>query len=100
MYGGPLYSRVKFFEAVMADQGGDMDIAKLHDTALDDLWLAACLGDQTWSRMSSPERQLYEVWGFDQVKGYGVNGGRNALMKSILPNQVDFVIEYGDWDLI
>ena len=83
--------------AAIADRGG-RDIAKLNDSAVDDLWEAEYRDGQTWSKMSSSSRQLYEVLAFEQVKGYSINGGRNVLKKKILPGEIDFVLTYGEWE--
>ena len=77
-----------------ADRGGN-DIAKLYDSVLDDLWEAAYHDGETWSKITSETRALYEVFAFEQVKGYSVNGGQNRLQRDA---EVDFVLTYGEWD--
>ena len=79
-----------------ADQGG-RDVAKLYDSTLDDLWEAEYRQGETWSKMTSASRDLYEVLAFEQAKGYSVNGGTNTLRKRTVPPEVDFVLTYGDW---
>ena len=61
----------------VADQGGVGDVAKLYDSgeAGVDVWAAEYDLGRTRSTMSSPTRLLYEVLAFDQVGGYGFNGG-------------------------
>ena len=81
---------------VYADRGG-RDIAKLYDSILDDLWEAEYREGKTWSQIASSSKTLYEVLGFEQVKGYSVNGGTNTLRKRIVPPELDFVLTYGDW---
>ena len=80
-----------------ADQGG-RDIAKLYDSTLDDLWEAEYREGETWSKMASSIRDLYEVLAFEQVKGYSVNGATNTLRKRIVPPEIDFVLTHGDWE--
>ena len=80
---------------VMADKGGDNDIAKLHDSTLDSLWEAGWQDGKTWSVMSSSARQLYEVFAFEQVKGYAHDGGQSVLKKN---TTVDFIMKWGEWD--
>lgn len=82
--------------AAYAEQGG-RDIAKLYDTALDDLWSAEYRDGGTWSTIETEARTLYEVIAFEQVKGYGVLGGKNTLENRTHDNELDFVIKYGDW---
>ena len=83
--------------AAYADQGG-RDIAKLYDSTLDDLWEAEYREGDTWSKMASANRDLYEAIAFEQVKGYSLNGGTNTLRKRIVPPEVDFVLTHGDWE--
>lgn len=81
-----------------ADQGGD-DIAKLYDTIRDELWEARYQGGQTWSKMASSSRVLYnDIIGFETVSGRGFYGGVNTLQKTLLPGEVDFVMLEGDWE--
>ena len=80
-----------------ADQGG-RDIAKLYDSTLDDLWEAEYSEGETWSKMTSTNRALYEAMAFEQVKGYSLNGGTNTLQKKITPPEIDFVLTHGVWE--
>ena len=82
--------------AAYADQGG-RDIAKLYDSTLDDLWEAEYRQGETWSKMTSTNRALYEAMAFEQVKGYSLNGGTDTLKKRIGPSEIDFVLTHGDW---
>ena len=75
-----------------ADQGG-RDIAKLYDSTLDDLWEAEYRQGETWSKMTSASRALYEALAFEQVKGYSVNGGQNRVQRDA---EVDFVLKYAE----
>ena len=84
-------------QADYADRGG-RDIAKLYDSTLDDLWEAEYRQGETWSKMTSATRALYEAMAFEQVKGYCVNGGTNTLRKRIVPPELDFVLTHGDWE--
>ena len=98
--GGEIYKIIaRGFKDIIAyaDQGG-RDIAKLYDSTLDDLWEAEYLLDETWSKMTSTNRALYEAMAFEQVKGYCVNGGTDTLKKRITPPEVDFVLTHGDWE--
>ncbi|MCP4677666.1 MAG: hypothetical protein GY854_19545, partial [Deltaproteobacteria bacterium] len=88
----------------IADQGGDGDIAKLYDSGEEglDLWEARYVDGETWSTMSSPSRLLYEVLAFEQIGGYGFNGGigeDHGTNRRIQAYDVDFVFEYGYWDV-
>ena len=80
-----------------ADHGGQ-DIAKLYDSTLDDLWEAEYREGETWSKMTSTTRALYEAIAFEQVKGYSLNGGTNTLRKRITPPEIDFVLTHGVWE--
>lgn len=87
---------------VIADQGGDNDVAKLYDSAEDgiDVWKAANVESRTWSTVSSPERQLYAVWDFEEVGGYGFNGGKGETHGSNVKDHaaaVDFIYQRGTW---
>ncbi len=87
----------------IADQGGDGDAAKLYDSAEAgvDLWAAGYLDGETWSRMSSPSRLLYEVLAFEHVGGYGFNGGLgedHGVNRKDHSDNVDFVFQYGYWE--
>ena len=79
------------------DQSGQ-DIAKLYDSTLDDVWETEYRQGETWSKMTSASRALYEALAFEQVKGYSVNGGTNTLTKRIVPPEVDFVLTHGEWE--
>lgn len=86
----------------IADRGGDGDAAKLYDSAEEgtDVWAADYVSGQTWSSMTSPTRLLYEVLAFEQVGGYGFNGGLgedHGTNQKDLSAQTDFVLEYGYW---
>ncbi len=88
----------------IADQGGDYDAAKLYDSSEDgtDVWAAAYVDGETWSTMTSPSRLLYEVTAFEQVGGYGFNGGLgedHGTNTKDHAEDVDFVFEYGYWEL-
>ena len=51
--------------------------------------------------MSSPSRLLYEVLAFEQVGGYGFNGGLgegHGTNRKEHAGDVDFVFEYGYWE--
>lgn len=51
--------------------------------------------------MSSPSRLLYEVLAFEQVGGYGFNGGLgedHGTNQRDHDDDVDFVFEYGYWE--
>lgn len=80
---------------LIADKGGDNDIAKLHDSILDSVWEAGWQDDKTWSVMSSSARQLYEVFAFEQVKGYAQEGGQSVLKKD---TTADFIMKWGEWE--
>ena len=88
--------------SAIADQGGEGDGAKLYDSAESgtDVWAAAYVDGQAWSSMSSPTRLLYEVHAFEQVGGYGFNGGlgqnHGTNQKEHAAN-VDFVFQQGYW---
>ncbi len=87
----------------IADQGGTGDAAKLYDSGElgVDVWAAAYVDGKTWSTMSSPSRRLYEVWGFEQVGGYGLNGGLGANHGTNRKDHAagtDFVFQYGYWE--
>ncbi len=89
--------------SAIADQGGDTDVAKLYDTGEEgvDVWAAAYADGQTWSTMASPSRLLYEVLAFEQVGGYGFNGGLGEGHGTNRPehgDDVDFVFKYGYWE--
>ncbi|NLS97701.1 MAG: hypothetical protein GXX96_36640 [Planctomycetaceae bacterium] len=87
----------------VADQGGAGDVAKLYDSgeAGVDIWTAGYDQGRTRSTMSSPSRLLYEVLAFDQVGGYGFNGG---LGRNFGTNRkehaagTDFVFQQGYWE--
>ncbi len=88
----------------IADQGGDGDAAKLYDSGEEgvDVWAASYADGQTWSSMSSPSRLLYEVLAFEQVGGYGFNGGlgeTHGINRKDHGSDVDFVFEYGYWEM-
>ena len=87
----------------IADQGGAGDAAKLYDSGElgVDVWAAAYVDGKTWSTMSSPSRRLYEVRGFEQVGGYGLNGGLGAKYGTNRKDHAvgtDFVFQYGYWE--
>ncbi len=89
--------------SAVADQGGDYDVAKLYDSSESgtDTWAADYVDGQTWSAMSSPSRLLYEVLAFEQVGGYGFNGGLgedHGTNQRDHDGDVDFVFEYGYWE--
>ncbi len=89
--------------SAIADQGGDGDVAKLYDSGEDgvDIWAAAYVNGETWSSMSSPSRLLYEVLAFEQVGGYGFNGGlgeNHGTNRREHGADVDFVFKYGYWE--
>jgi hypothetical protein len=95
---GPIYNlTARNFNdvTVIADKGGDADIAKLHDSTVDTLWEAAWRDDQTWSKMSSSANQFYEVLAFEQVKGYSHAPGQSAIKRDA---SVDFLMQWGDWE--
>lgn len=90
---------------VIADQGGNNDVAKLYDSADEgvDVWEAAGVESRTWLTMRSPKRLLYEAWDFEQVGGYGFNGGLGDDHGSNVKDHavaVDFVYEQGKWDVL
>ena len=87
----------------IADQGGDGDVAKLFDSGEPgiDVWAADYSDGMTWSTMSSPSRLLYEVLAFEQVGGYGFNGGLGAehgTNRKEHAEGVDFVFQLGFWE--
>lgn len=89
--------------SAVADQGGDNDVAKLYDSSEDgvDTWNAAYVNGETWSTMTSPSRLLYEVFAFEQVGGYGFNGGlgeNHGVNRKQHADDVDFVFQYGYWE--
>ena len=89
--------------SAVADQGGDNDVAKLYDSSESgtDTWSADYVDGQTWSAMTSPSRLLYEVLAFEQVGGYGFNGGLgedHGTNQRDHGDDVDFVFEYGYWE--
>ena len=89
--------------SAVADQGGDSDVAKLYDSSESgtDTWSADYVDGQTWSAMTSPSRLLYEVLAFEQVGGYGFNGGlgeNHGTNQRDHGDDVDFVFEYGYWE--
>ncbi len=88
--------------AGVADQGGE-DSAKLYDSSElgVDHWAAGYLDDCTWSSMTSPSGLICEVLAFEQVGGYGFNGGlgwNRGTNRKDYSNDVDFVFEYGYWE--
>ncbi len=88
---------------VSKPQGGAGDAAKLYDSGElgVDVWAAAYADGKTWSTMSSPSRRLCEVWGFEQVGGYGLNGGLGAKHGTNRKDHAagtDFVFQYGYWE--
>ena len=89
--------------SAIADQGGEEDVAKLYDTSTDgiDVWAAGYRDGETWSTMSSPTRLLYEVLAFEQVGGYGFNGGlgeSHGTNRKDHADDVDFVFQWGYWE--
>ncbi len=87
----------------IADQGGEGDGAKLYDSAElgVDVWAAGYVDGKTWSAMSSPNRRLYEVLAFDQVGGYGFNGGLgpdHGTNRTQHTPETDFVFQAGYWE--
>ncbi len=87
----------------IADQGGEDDAAKLYDSGEEgvDIWSAAYADGETWSRMSTSTRALYEVLAFEQVGGYGFNGGQgenHGTNRKEHADDVDFVLESGYWE--
>ena len=99
--GGDMYEITarKFKDVTaFADQGGARDYAKLYDTVFDDLWESKYVIGETWSAMTSNGRAVYEVSGFERVKGYSVYGGINQMKKTIRNEEVDFVLTYGVWE--
>ena len=89
--------------SAVADQGGDNDVAKLYDSSESgtDVWSADYVDGKTWSAMTSPSRLLYEVLAFEQVGGYGFNGGLgedHGTNQRDHGDDVDFVFEYGYWE--
>ncbi len=88
----------------IADQGGDGDAAKLYDSGESgvDIWEAGYLDGETWSKMSSPSRLLYEVLAFEHVGGYGFNGGlgsNHGINRKDHAEDIDFVFEFGVWEV-
>ena len=68
------------FVAASTPNGGH-DVAKLHDTALDDLFVAAP-GEATLSK-KLPDGSLdllYQVMAFERVKAYGLEGGNDTAV--------------------
>ncbi len=89
--------------SAIADQGGDGDAAKLYDSAEEgvDIWTADYVDGETWSSMSSPSRLLCEVLAFEQVGGYGFNGGLgedHGTNQKQHAEDVDFAFQYGYWE--
>ncbi len=51
--------------------------------------------------MTSPTRLLYEVLAFEQVGGYGFNGGlgdEHGTNRKEHSDETDFVFQYGYWE--
>ena len=89
--------------SAIADQGGDGDVAKLYDSGETgvDIWAAEYRDGETWSTMALPSRLLYEVLAFENVGGYGFNGGLgedHGTNRKEHDNTVDFVFQHGYWE--
>ena len=82
--------------------GGLADTAKLYDSEGDDLWYFDLVDGETYSTMSTAQRQLYEAFAFERVGGYGFNGGANTKEHKSTGNQeadlVDLVFQQGMWE--
>jgi hypothetical protein len=88
--------------ADQVDEAGLADTAKLYDSEGDDLWYFDLVDGETYSTMSTAQRQLYEAFAFERVGGYGFNGGANTKEHKSTGNQeadlVDLVFQQGMWE--
>lgn len=85
LYGGPDFTRAKFFEVVEAYNHADLGVARMFDSRGDE-WLFAL---ESRSRMITPEYE-FTVHGFTQLIAYGTAGGHDTatLSDSVAADEV------------
>ena len=93
--GGDVYDyTARSFEKVTA-HGGAGDIAKLWDSAGDDVLEAKYLANgDSWASVKKGLDSLYEVIAFETAKGYGTTGKNTKDVAA----DVNFMLWWGEWD--